>query len=233
MNEITFDFACRDDCLDKIVPSDLRQLVAERDRLRARLAEIEGQEPVAWPLASPEDADKGWTLDYRFIEQVERIASQHTDYTTSMEATEQVLIAANEVLRASQPAEQQPVEGEEIMVNTPYDVFTLPLQPSGLSSGPRFVVHVPGPGQPAAPDVEALVEAAEAALGEIEVIMQEAYNSAYPVCCGRPGSECCGSPDPEWEEADQRMMDRLAPHQKALRDALAAHRKQEPSHDNQ
>jgi len=56
---------------------------------------------------------------------------------------------------------QQPVEGEEIMVNTPYDVFTLPLQPSGLSSGPRFVVHVPGPEQPAAPDVDALVEVLE------------------------------------------------------------------------
>jgi len=41
MNEITFEFACRDDCLDKMVPSDLRQLVAERDSLRARLAEIE------------------------------------------------------------------------------------------------------------------------------------------------------------------------------------------------
>ena len=75
-----------------------------------------------------------------------------------------------------------------------------------------------------APDVAGLVEAAEAALGEIEGIMQEAYNSAYPVCCGRPGSECCGSPDPEWDEADQRMMNRLAPHYKALRDALAAYR---------
>jgi hypothetical protein len=53
-------------------------------------------------------------------------------------------------------AAQQPAEGEEIMVNTPYDVFTLPLQPSGLSSGPRFVVHVPGPEQPAAVD-EAMV----------------------------------------------------------------------------
>jgi hypothetical protein len=31
-------------------------------------------------------------------------------------------------------------------VNTPYDVFILPLQPSGLDGkGPRFVVHVPGP----------------------------------------------------------------------------------------
>lgn len=85
----------------------------------------------------------------------------------------------------------------------------------------------------AARGVSWLVEAAEAALGEIEGIMQEAYNSAYPVCCGRPGSECCGSPEPEWEEADQRMMDRLEPHQKALREALAAHRKQGGDHDNQ
>lgn len=37
--EVTFDFACRDDCLDRMVPSDLRALVAERDRLRAELAE--------------------------------------------------------------------------------------------------------------------------------------------------------------------------------------------------
>jgi hypothetical protein len=58
-------------------------------------------------------------------------------------------------------AMSQPAEGEEIMVNTPYDVFTLPLQPSGLSSGPRFVVHVPGPEQPAAVDEAAAIRAFE------------------------------------------------------------------------
>lgn len=47
---------------------------------------------------------------------------------------------------------QQPAAGEEIMVNAAHDVYTLPLQPSGLLSGPRFVVHVPGPEQPAAVD---------------------------------------------------------------------------------
>ncbi len=35
MSEITFEFACRDDCLDRMVPSDLRGVVAERDRLRS------------------------------------------------------------------------------------------------------------------------------------------------------------------------------------------------------
>lgn len=45
--------------------------------------------------------------------------------------------------RLDELAAQQPAEGEEIMVDAPYDVFILPLRPSGLSSGPRFVVHVP------------------------------------------------------------------------------------------
>lgn len=31
---IDFDFACQDDCLDKMVPSDLRALISERDRLK-------------------------------------------------------------------------------------------------------------------------------------------------------------------------------------------------------
>lgn len=54
------------------------------------------------------------------------------------------------MLAAAQPpaaAPQQPEIGEEIMVNAAHDVFILPLQPSGLSSGPRFVVHVPAPAQ--------------------------------------------------------------------------------------
>lgn len=32
--DITFEFATRDDCLDQMVPSDLRALVAERDALK-------------------------------------------------------------------------------------------------------------------------------------------------------------------------------------------------------
>jgi len=80
---------------------------------------------------------------------------------------------------------------------------------------------------PPAPDVSRLVKAAHNALLEIESIMHEAYNSAEPVCCGRPGMECCGSPAPEWSDFDQRMMDRLAPHQRALNTALAAHQNRE------
>lgn len=36
MSDITFNFACRDDCLESMVPSDLRKLVAERDSLRQK-----------------------------------------------------------------------------------------------------------------------------------------------------------------------------------------------------
>ena len=36
---ITFEFATHDDCLDKMVPSDLRVLVSERDELRKLLIE--------------------------------------------------------------------------------------------------------------------------------------------------------------------------------------------------
>ncbi len=39
--KIDFDFACRDDCLDLMVPSDLRKLVAERDTLLSALTERE------------------------------------------------------------------------------------------------------------------------------------------------------------------------------------------------
>ena len=38
--KITFEFATQDDCLDRMVPSDLRVLVAQRDKLQARVAEL-------------------------------------------------------------------------------------------------------------------------------------------------------------------------------------------------
>lgn len=74
--------------------------------------------------------------------------------------------AVREVERLT-AAMSQPAEGEEIMVNTPYDVFALPLRPSGLSSGPRFVVHVPGPERPAA------VDGSDAQAAEIEALRAE------------------------------------------------------------
>lgn len=43
MSDITMEFARRDDCLDRMVPSDLRQLISERDQLLAQLAQAEAR----------------------------------------------------------------------------------------------------------------------------------------------------------------------------------------------
>ncbi|MDY1039759.1 hypothetical protein SOJ71_02040 [Pseudomonas aeruginosa] len=53
------------------------------------------------PEASEQEKEQGWTLDYRFVERVTELAASRTEYTTSMEATEQVLLAALELLAAA------------------------------------------------------------------------------------------------------------------------------------
>src|SRR5690606_14909610 len=61
--------------------------------------------PQGWPRATKGQRDQGWTLEYRFLERVTDLAAPRTEYSTSMEATEQVLIAALEAL-AQQPADK-------------------------------------------------------------------------------------------------------------------------------
>src|SRR5690606_15402062 len=56
--------------------------------------------PQWWPRATKGQRNEGWTLEYRFLERVTDLAASRTEYSTSMEATEQVLIAALEVLAA-------------------------------------------------------------------------------------------------------------------------------------
>jgi hypothetical protein len=41
MTDITFEFATMDDCLDRLVPSDLRLLVSERDQLKLDKASMQ------------------------------------------------------------------------------------------------------------------------------------------------------------------------------------------------
>ncbi|HCF4116095.1 TPA: hypothetical protein NIE12_000940 [Pseudomonas aeruginosa] len=53
------------------------------------------------PEASEQEKEQGWTLDYSFVERVTDLAASRTEYTTSMEATEQVLLAARELLAAA------------------------------------------------------------------------------------------------------------------------------------
>ena len=73
-----------------------------------------------------------------------------------------------------------------------------------------------------------LREAAEAILKSVEGEMSSAYNRAHAVCCGRGIDECCGSPEPEWDEADQLVMNTLASIQNALSAALAEDDRRKP-----
>ncbi|MEY1661556.1 hypothetical protein [Isoalcanivorax beigongshangi] len=60
------------------------------------------------------------------------------------------------------------------------------------------------------------------ALEAVQDVLQDAYQSAYLVCCGQTGTECCGSPDPEWEPWAEQIMEKLGPIQNALSDAARA-----------
>ncbi|EMT5600830.1 hypothetical protein WMR28_006699, partial [Pseudomonas aeruginosa] len=57
------------------------------------IALIDSQALHSVPEASEQEKEQGWTLDYRFVERVTDLAASRTEYTTSMEATEQVLLA--------------------------------------------------------------------------------------------------------------------------------------------
>lgn len=65
------------------------------------IALIDSQALHSVPEASEQEKEQGWTLDYRFVERVTDLAASRTEYTTSMEATEQVLLAARELLAAA------------------------------------------------------------------------------------------------------------------------------------
>ncbi|WP_191985360.1 hypothetical protein [Pseudomonas aeruginosa] len=69
--------------------------------LRELLAVGPAQAQHSVPEASEQEKEQGWTLDYRFVERVTELAASRTEYTTSMEATEQVLLAARELLAAA------------------------------------------------------------------------------------------------------------------------------------
>lgn len=53
-------------------------------------------------------------------------------------------------------------------------------------------------------------------------ILDLAYQRAEPVCCGRPGQECCGSPEPELGPFEQTIMDTLGPAEKVLAESVEA-----------
>lgn len=91
------------------------------------------------------------------------------------------------------------------------------VEVSKLSKNFEVILYAAPPAHPDA----ALVEAADAALKAIQDTLEDAYHNAFPECCGQAYLECCGSPVQAWDERDQKIMDRLGPHEKALRAALA------------
>ncbi|MCR4146759.1 hypothetical protein NUK37_20915, partial [Alcaligenes faecalis] len=61
---------------------------------------------------------------------------------TAMRSMDSLIQVCRTMLNAA-PVAAQAQLGEDIIVNCPDNVYTLPLQSSGLTQGPRFVVHVP------------------------------------------------------------------------------------------
>lgn len=86
---------------------------------------------------------KAYLLGQTFMQQAD--SESYAQNRRAFETQARFDALVSETVALLREAAQPETAGEEVMVNTPYDVFTLPLQPSGLSSGPRFVVHVPAP----------------------------------------------------------------------------------------
>lgn len=182
------------------------------EQANAGLAQLNGK------LRAELSALKAHPEAYQFDGQVLR--DEHGNYLAEFMAYEQSFI--DRLLHPQPELKAQQVGQEpagEVHLRTGGGISLLHVElAQPLPPGTKlYTAPQPAPAQ----DVAGLVEAASGALAEIQAVMQEAYNSAAPVCCGRGISECCGSPDPEWSEHDQRTMDRFAPHELALRAALA------------
>lgn len=75
---------------------------------------------------------------------IQRLARKYLGPATAEKIPESIVLLVRECLtRASAATAAEPSAGEEIHVNVQGDdVYTLPLQPTGMET-PRFVVHVP------------------------------------------------------------------------------------------
>lgn len=66
------------------------------------------------------------------------------------------------------------------------------------------------------------VERIAMSLETVQNAMEDAYRNAYQDCCGRGNGQCCGNPVASWSDADQAIMDALAPSQRELSALIAA-----------
>lgn len=57
-------------------------------------AAVADAQPVAWPEADAENAAIGWTLDFKFVEQVREVAAMGYGFSAGQEEAEAILMAA-------------------------------------------------------------------------------------------------------------------------------------------
>lgn len=81
-------------------------------------------------------------------------------------------------------------------------------------------LRTPAPVPPVVAEEETLRSSVESVLSEIASALSKAYDSAEAVCCGRGGAECCGCPDPHWDDTNKAIMDTLGPIHERLTAAL-------------
>ena len=66
MSEIDFEFATQDDCLQKMVPSDLRAIINERDHLREENTDLLAALEKSLLLV---DTSSSWSACRDFVQQ--------------------------------------------------------------------------------------------------------------------------------------------------------------------
>ena len=120
--KITFEFATQDDCLDRMVPSDLRVLVAQRDRLQARVAAQQSALnsicTCSWGAAEFFDVGKAasWMqkIAYDALDEVPSTeAFILRKQAEAVQASRRAISSCSEIPNSSDPASRQAVSVPE------------------------------------------------------------------------------------------------------------------------
>ena len=120
--KITFEFATQDDCLDRMVPSDLRVLVAQRDRLQARVAAQQSALNLictcSWGAAEFFDVGKAasWMqkIAYDALDEVPSTeAFILRKQAEAVQASRRAISSCSEIPNSSDPASRQAVSVPE------------------------------------------------------------------------------------------------------------------------
>jgi len=78
--------------------AEIERLQAESEALRQRVAELEAKVPNI-PLASEEEKQSGWTLDYKWVSAIEDAVYSEEGWQVGMEGTEAIICKALNIPR--------------------------------------------------------------------------------------------------------------------------------------